>query len=399
MSDPYFSIVIPTKNRAFLLRYALQSLLNQTFEDFEVIVADNDDTDATATLVKSFVDERVRHERTGGLSMPDNWEAGASRAKGRYICMLEDKQALRRRALEQLHRETEKFQPLVIKWQYDKFEDGADPVRLRLVKRDPGGARMISSDELLDLFASDLKTNYKSVLPLPQLGAFHRDLAEKIRSGPTGRLFQMISPDVVSSLLLLNATDEVLDLPWALGVFSSTTHSNGNSSAVRGDLFKRFLQELGITEARLYDQVPLKTVSIPGSIFNDYLHMQEKVGGRLARHPLSWTKFYFEAQRAIWSNAARGAEIADQQEAYDAAFARETENLRESVLQALQPYREQTAKAISRRQSVGHRLGLGRLERRFKAFIRGNILGDMEWKFRDVTEYLEWDAAQSSGDS
>src|SRR5688500_2786357 len=82
---PRFSIVIFTKNRSDLIGFALESVLNQTFPDFEVIIADNDDTDATAKVLSTYQDSRIRYLRTGSLSMIDNWEAGVSLACGEYV--------------------------------------------------------------------------------------------------------------------------------------------------------------------------------------------------------------------------------------------------------------------------------------------------------------------------
>jgi glycosyltransferase involved in cell wall biosynthesis len=47
-TPPLISILLPTKNRSGTLPWAIASLLQQTFTDFEVIIADNDDTSATA---------------------------------------------------------------------------------------------------------------------------------------------------------------------------------------------------------------------------------------------------------------------------------------------------------------------------------------------------------------
>ncbi|MGB0579776.1 MAG: glycosyltransferase family 2 protein [Limisphaerales bacterium] len=395
MSGPYFSLVIPTKNRAFLMPLVIDSILRQTCPDFEVIVADNDDTDATAQAMGQFADPRITHLKTGGLSMPDNWEAGISKAKGRYICMLEDKQALKRSALERLHQEAERHQPMVIKWAYDTFEDGAPPVRLRLTPATAEKPYMVTSDSLLKAFCTDRSANYKAVLPLPQQSAIHRDLARKIREGLMGRLFHPVSPDVVLSLVLLAHADEVLDMASALGVYTSTTHSNGSSSAVKGDLFKQFLRELGIDEARLYDKVPLKTINIPGSIFNDFLHMQEKLGGRLARHGLSWTKFFFESQQAIWLTASRGVDVSENQRSWDTAFAEQSEQVRQETLAALAPSKNQATAHATPWRRITRQIGFNQLERRIKAFVRGRLKGQLEWRFRSVGEYLEWDAAQS----
>ena len=51
MNAPRFSVVLPTKGRSFLVGHAIRSVLAQTFPDFELIVTDNDDGDATRQAV------------------------------------------------------------------------------------------------------------------------------------------------------------------------------------------------------------------------------------------------------------------------------------------------------------------------------------------------------------
>ena len=54
MVQPLFSVVIPTYNRAVLLKRALESLVNQTYKNFEVIICDDGSTDNTKEVVDSF---------------------------------------------------------------------------------------------------------------------------------------------------------------------------------------------------------------------------------------------------------------------------------------------------------------------------------------------------------
>ena len=52
--SPTVSVVIPTYNRATRLTETLRSVLNQTYQDFEIIVIDEGSTDDTAKIVQSF---------------------------------------------------------------------------------------------------------------------------------------------------------------------------------------------------------------------------------------------------------------------------------------------------------------------------------------------------------
>ena len=73
---PTFSIVIPTKNRAELVLNTAKHTLGLSWKDLEVVIVDNDDTDATSQALRSINDKRLRIIRTGGLAMTENWEGG-----------------------------------------------------------------------------------------------------------------------------------------------------------------------------------------------------------------------------------------------------------------------------------------------------------------------------------
>ena len=85
-----FSVVIPTCNRANMLQRALESVLAQSYDNFEILVMDDGSTDNTAEVVASFTDQRITYRwenNYGGPARPRN--RGIALAKGEWICFLD----------------------------------------------------------------------------------------------------------------------------------------------------------------------------------------------------------------------------------------------------------------------------------------------------------------------
>lgn len=88
---PAVSVIIPTHNRAEMLRRAIASVLAQTFTDTEIIVVSDGSVDHTAEVVAFFADPRLRflrHETARGASAARN--TGLRAATGRMVAFLDD---------------------------------------------------------------------------------------------------------------------------------------------------------------------------------------------------------------------------------------------------------------------------------------------------------------------
>jgi glycosyltransferase involved in cell wall biosynthesis len=91
MTTPLVSVIIPTYNRSWGLRRALRSVLDQSFLDFEVLVADDCSVDDSAEVARAAGDPRVRYhcqERNVGVAR--NWGTGLSLSGGKFVCFLMD---------------------------------------------------------------------------------------------------------------------------------------------------------------------------------------------------------------------------------------------------------------------------------------------------------------------
>jgi glycosyltransferase involved in cell wall biosynthesis len=78
------SVIIPTYNRAQMVGRAIRSVLDQTYQDFEIVVVDDGSKDNTEEVVRSFNDKRVRyikHERNEGVAAARNTGIKATRSK------------------------------------------------------------------------------------------------------------------------------------------------------------------------------------------------------------------------------------------------------------------------------------------------------------------------------
>ena len=87
---PEISVIIPTYNRAHLISKSIASVLEQTYQDFEIIIVDDGSKDSTQEIVNSLKDERIRyikHEKNKGSSAARN--TGIQNAKGEYIAFLD----------------------------------------------------------------------------------------------------------------------------------------------------------------------------------------------------------------------------------------------------------------------------------------------------------------------
>ena len=87
---PFFSIILPTYNRAKELKKSIESVLSQTYENYELIIIDNYSIDDTNNVLKNIIDSRIRIikiHNEGIIAKSRN--LGISISKGVYIAFLD----------------------------------------------------------------------------------------------------------------------------------------------------------------------------------------------------------------------------------------------------------------------------------------------------------------------
>lgn len=97
-----FSIIVPVYNTEKYLKNCLESILNQTFRDYELIVVNDGSKDSSAEICDYYaqLDDRIRviHKENGGVSSARN--CGINMAKGKYIWFVDSDDTIANNALQ-----------------------------------------------------------------------------------------------------------------------------------------------------------------------------------------------------------------------------------------------------------------------------------------------------------
>ncbi len=86
LDKPFFSIIIPTFNRAHTIRKPINSVIAQTYIDWELIIVDDGSTDNTKEIVDSYQDPRIRYVWQENQERSEARNHGISLAQGDWMC-------------------------------------------------------------------------------------------------------------------------------------------------------------------------------------------------------------------------------------------------------------------------------------------------------------------------
>ena len=86
--SPLISVVIPAYNHEKFIGPAIESVLSQSVDDFELIIIDDGSTDNTATVIKSYKDPRLHYFHQENQDAYNTINRGLGKARGRYISIL-----------------------------------------------------------------------------------------------------------------------------------------------------------------------------------------------------------------------------------------------------------------------------------------------------------------------
>lgn len=189
-STPLFSIVIPVYNSAKTIRECLESIVTQSFPDFEVIIVNDGSTDETEKIVKSFSenDSRIKLYSFPNSGVSETRRRGISFSTGEYILQVDSDDTINSELLDRLAQVICKFEfPEVIRFQCELVGDNPQKNHQRYNCHE-NLCRIMSGMDALKLWSKPgkkyalywlfcfKKSVFAELLFLPQLRC-HEDLA------------------------------------------------------------------------------------------------------------------------------------------------------------------------------------------------------------------------------
>jgi len=104
MKKPHFSIVIPVYNGAKTIGETIESILSQSFTDFELIVQDNNSDDNTANIVNTYIDPRIKYyKNSSNLGYSQNLREGKKNCLGDILFLMAADDILLEGSLDNTH--------------------------------------------------------------------------------------------------------------------------------------------------------------------------------------------------------------------------------------------------------------------------------------------------------
>ena len=114
MIDGLVSIIMPSWNTGRFIAESIQSVINQTYQKWELLIVDDCSTDNTDAVVASFADERIRYfhnDHNSGAALTRNY--ALQEAKGEWIAFLDSDDLW---LLEKLEKQLKKLRE---PWEYE----------------------------------------------------------------------------------------------------------------------------------------------------------------------------------------------------------------------------------------------------------------------------------------
>lgn len=255
---PFFSFLIPTRNRPDLVNSLVLSILDQDFKDFEIVICDNSSDELTQDVLFDISDSRINNIRTGNLKMADNWNRGFDYIKGKYVLLFSDKGVLKKGSLRYLYDLLESTDYKCVTWCLDTF---VDPDRF-IFSNSSEESKELSSEYLLKTILGADWQEF-DVSPMHCTSCVSKEIIDDIKVRHTS-VCQELNPDYTMAAQILLTVDKIININKNLAFLRRPSHEegygNGSSFVKKTGQSKDFMSDHfeWVNRTKNFSEVPIE---------------------------------------------------------------------------------------------------------------------------------------------
>ena len=274
---PFFSIVIPTRNRADTLKYTIKTILNQDFQDYEIIICNNNSVDDTEEIVKKFSDKRIKYLKSNiDLSMSDNWELAYSKVTGQYVTYLADNDGFINGSLSFMYKLLSlNNYPNIIRWEKNLYNwpcmdsVNKNTLYINLEKK----FEIYDSNTIINEIIQG-KRKFQD-LPMIYNSFIKNNLINQFKL-KTHRLFHSVSPDISTGFSFSMLEKNYLSLSYGITCGANSAKSNGYNCMRNKDnnIPKDFKNLMNTSKINFHSNIPFVKSTI-AAIVESFLKVKE----------------------------------------------------------------------------------------------------------------------------
>ena len=286
MNSPKLTVIIPTRERADTLFHTLRTVLEQEYENLEIIVSDNASIDNTRQVVSQFTDVRLRYINTGNrIGMSENWEFALSHVTGDFVMYLGDDDGLLPHACSDIATILVTSSKKAVIWSKPNYNWPSNLVSPNEINVKICYDLVEMQSRLLLRAVADGRTSYGR-LPVLYAGFVSMGTIVAIKN-KTGKFFHSITPDVYSGIVLADALPNYLYSFRPFSINGGSGHSNGIASVVHEQKALLFFTENSI---KIHPNIPIIRGSIQTHVAEAFLQAQKV--DLLKNHQLNYNKVH-----------------------------------------------------------------------------------------------------------
>ena len=222
-----FTLIIPTRERCSTLKSTIASCLNQTYNNYEIIISDNFSQDNTKDVVKSFNDSRIKYINTGKrVSMSENFEYALSFVNEGFLMFIGDDDAILPNSLEYVNEiiNLTNCEAIVSYNAFYTWPETDNPNKLFWTPK--VGYEIRDSKLWINKY---LKFNMEYTFDLPSIycGFVKKNILIKVSKDNI--FFKSSTPDAYSAIAVAFATDKYIYSHTPFVIHGTSKNSNGGS--------------------------------------------------------------------------------------------------------------------------------------------------------------------------